>query len=58
MKKAQTGADRSSAQSLTRRTKSENPIVRATVDIGHVAGRLFICIGVYFGTWFIGIRRL
>jgi hypothetical protein len=39
-------------------TKSEHPIIRATVDIGHVAGRLFICIGVCIGQWFIGIRRM
>jgi len=39
-------------------SKSEEPIIRATVDIGHVAGRLFICIGVCFGSWFIGIRRM
>ena len=38
--------------------KSESPIIRATVDIGHVEGRLFVCIGVYIGGWFIGIRRL
>jgi hypothetical protein len=43
---------------LARLTKSENPIIRATIDIGHVAGRLFICIGVCFGSWFIGIRKL
>jgi hypothetical protein len=39
---------------LARLTKSKNPLVRATVDIGHVAGQLFVCIG----PWFIGIRRL
>ena len=38
--------------------RSENPIVRATVDIGHVAGRLFVCIGICIGSWFIGIRKL
>lgn len=39
-------------------TKSQYPIIRATVDIGTAAGRLFICIGVCFGAWFIGIRRM
>jgi hypothetical protein len=38
--------------------RSENAIVRVSVDIGHVAGRLFVCIGVCIGGWFIGIRRL
>lgn len=38
--------------------RSQSPIIRATVDIGHVAGRLFVCIGVCIGPWFIGIRRL
>jgi len=41
----------------TELTRSENSIIRATVDIGHVAGRLFICIGVSFGSWFIGVKR-
>lgn len=40
------------------RTNSTNPIIRVTVEIGHVAGQLFVCIGVCFGQWFIGIRRL
>lgn len=40
------------------RMHSENPIIRGTLDIGLVAGRLFVCIGVCFGQWFIGIRRL
>jgi hypothetical protein len=45
-------------ESLARLTKSESPIIRATVDIGHVAGRLFVCIGLVIGQWFIGIRRM
>jgi hypothetical protein len=47
-----------SGKSLTKRTQSENPIIRATIDIGHVAGRLFVCIGLVVGPWFIGIRRM
>jgi hypothetical protein len=39
-------------------TKSEHPLIRTTLDIGHVAGRLFVCIGLCFGRWFIGIRRM
>ena len=50
--------DRPKDRSLSKRTQSEQPIVRGTVDIGLVAGRLFVCIGVCVGTWFIGIRRL
>ena len=49
---------RSAHGALARLTKSKDPIVRATVDIGHVEGRLFVCIGVCVGPWFIGIRRL
>lgn len=46
------------SKSLARLTQSENPIVRGTFDIGLVAGRLFVCIGLVIGQWFIGIRRM
>ena len=39
-------------------TRSEHSILRATIDIGHITGRLFVCIGLIIGQWFIGIRRL
>jgi len=47
-----------SKEALTRLTKSENAIIRATVDVGHVADGMFVCIGGCFGNWFIGIRKL